>query len=143
MEAFKEFLSSLKKGQCRRKYWLDSILEPQSHIALIVFLKLCRNLCSFKWLKAKRSLVSKFMPIGSCIEKTKLFTLMKLNSIFLSLPKDSAFLILLSNLFCSLIHYGKNECLKLSVWMPMFLKFHFVMIWCYKLDLYRYYTDKY
>ena len=95
---------------------MDSISEPQSHIALTVSLKLCRNLCSFKWLNPKRSLVSNFIPIGSCIEKTeRLFTLMKLSSSDLNLPKDSAFLIMLSNLFHSLIQYGKNECLKLSV----------------------------
>ena len=38
-----------------------------------------------------------------------------MNLIDLNLPKDSAFLILLSNLFYSLIQYGKNEYSKLSV----------------------------
>ena len=54
-----------------------------------VSLKLCQKLCSFKWLKPKHSV--------------------------LNLLKDSAFLILLSNLFHSLIQYGEKECLKPSV----------------------------
>ena len=45
----------------------------------------------------------------------QLFTFMKLCSSVLNLPKNSGFLILLSNLFHSLIQYGKNECLKRSV----------------------------
>ena len=105
---------------------MDSMSGPQSHIALTVSLKLCQNLCSFKWLNPKCSLVSNFISIGSCIEKTEqLFTLMKLRISDLNLPKDSAFLIILSNLFHSLIQYGKNECLKLSVWDESVLRVSF------------------
>ena len=45
----------------------------------------------------------------------RVFTFMNLSISDLNLPKDSAFLILLSNLFHSSIQYGKNEFLKLSV----------------------------
>ena len=37
-------------------------------LALTASLKFCQNLCSLKWLKPKRSLVSNIVPIGSCIE---------------------------------------------------------------------------
>ena len=104
-----------------------------------VSLKLCWNVWSFKWLKPKWSLVSNFIPIRSCIEKREqLFTFMKLRSSDLYLPKDSAFLVLLSNLFHYLIQHGKNECLKLVVLDEIVLSFIFVIIWCYKLDLYYY-----
>ena len=66
MKALKVFLfSSLKKGHCKR---VNSLSEPQLHIALTASLKFCQNLCSLKWLKPKRSLVSNIVPIGSCIE---------------------------------------------------------------------------
>ena len=103
MKVFKEFfLSSIKKGQRKRKCWMDSIPEPQSPIALIASPELCSILRSFKWLKPKHSLVSNFIPTRTCIEKTK-FTFMKLSSSDLNLPKYSAFVIQLSNLFHSLI----------------------------------------
>ena len=138
MEAFKEFLlSSLKKGQHRNVGWIQSQNHSQS-IALGVS-KIMLNVWSFKWLKPKWSLVSNFIPIRSCIEKREqLFTFMKLRSSDLYLPKDSAFLVLLSNLFHYLIQYGKNECLKLLVLDEIVLSFIFVIIWCYKLDLYYY-----
>ena len=111
------FLSSLQKGQCKRKCQADSISKVQSHTALTVFLKLCQNLCLFMWLKPKRSLVNNLLHIVSCKEKKEqLFTFMKLSSSDLNLLKDSQFRILLSNLFHSLIQYGENQCLKLSVW---------------------------
>ena len=53
-----------------------------------------------KWLKPKQSLASNFIPTGTCIEKIQLlFTFMNLSCSALNLAKDSAFLILLSNLF--------------------------------------------
>ena len=126
MKAIKKFLSFIigfiifffiiQKKQRNRKYWVDPISEPQPHIALTVFLKSSQNLRLFKWLKRKRRLATNFIPIGSCIEKLKrFFTLKKFRSSVLNLPKDSVFLILLSNLFQSMIQYGENESLKPSV----------------------------
>ena len=66
MKAFKEFFSFIiEKGQRKGKGGFDSISEPQSHVALTVPPKLCRNLYSFQWLKPKNSLVSNFIPFGS------------------------------------------------------------------------------
>lgn len=110
------FLPSFEKKQRNRKYWVDPISEPRPHIQLTVFLKSSQNLRLFKWLKRKRRLATNFIPIGSCIEKLKrFFTLKKFRSSVLNLPKDSVFLILLSNLFHSMIQYGENESLKPSV----------------------------
>lgn len=75
-----------------------------------MFLKSSQNLRLFKWLKPKRRLTTNFIPIGSCREKLKrFFTLKKFRSSVLNLPTDSVFLILLSNLFHSMIQYGENE----------------------------------
>ena len=83
---------------------MDSFSEPQSHTTITVSLKLCQSLRSFKWLKPKLSLVNNFIPIGSCIKKTEeLFTFIKLSSSDSDSSLDSAFLVMLSNFFHSLI----------------------------------------
>ena len=79
---------------------MGSIAEPQSHIALTVTPKLYENLCSFNWLKPKRSLVRNFIPTCSYAEKIeRLFDFMKLSSSVLNFANNSVFLILLSNFF--------------------------------------------
>ena len=120
------FLSSLRKWQRKRKRWVDSFSEPQSHTTITVSLKLCQSLRSFKWLKPKLSLVNNFIPIGSCIKKTEeLFTFIKLSSSDSDSSLDSAFLVMLSNFFHSLIQHGKNECLKFLALEEMILRVSF------------------
>ena len=79
-------------------------------------LKLWRNLFLLSWPNFSRSLVSNLTPTGSCIENKDICFIEKkfINIDFNSLT-DSAFRIVLSNLFHSLTQKGKTECLKLSV----------------------------
>ena len=63
------WLFSGKSGQCKKKWSVVSVSEPQSRIGLGASLKLWRNLCSFKWLNFIRSLSNNLPPTGSWITK--------------------------------------------------------------------------
>ena len=54
-----------KVGQCRRKCSdVSKLFLPHRQNGSIVSLKLCRNLCSRKWLRPKRMRVNNFNPFG-------------------------------------------------------------------------------
>ena len=65
----KSFFYLIIEKRTTKEKMLGGLLVRTSNIALTVSLKLCQNLCSFKWLKPKCSLVSNVIPIGSCIEQ--------------------------------------------------------------------------
>ena len=48
--------------QWRKKCVVDSTKFPQLHKGFIPSSKLCRNLCSLRWLKPTRNLVKSFIP---------------------------------------------------------------------------------
>ena len=58
--------------QCKKKWSVASVSEPQSQIELGASLKLWRNLCLFKWLNFNRSLHNNLTPTGSWIAKRDL-----------------------------------------------------------------------
>ena len=53
---------SVKFWQRRKKWVVDSDSKLQEHSGFIVPWKLWLNLCSLRWLKAKRNLVSSLIP---------------------------------------------------------------------------------
>lgn len=64
------FRSELKKGT-EEEMLGGFYLRTTVTTTFTVFLNFCRNLCSIKRLKPKHSLVSNFILIGSCIERTR------------------------------------------------------------------------
>ena len=60
--------------QWRKKCVVDSTKFPQLHKGFIASTKLCRNLCSLRWLKPTRNLAKSFIP----------FVLYTLNMLFAS-----------------------------------------------------------
>ena len=71
-------LGVMKFWQRRKKWEVDSISRLQEHSGLIVSWKLCLNLCSLRWLKPTRSLVSSFIPYTSTTLNT-LFGIVLIN----------------------------------------------------------------
>ena len=61
------FLFSAKSWQCKKRWSVVSVSEPQSYTGLGASLNLWRNLCWFKWLNFKRSLDNNLTPTGSWI----------------------------------------------------------------------------
>ena len=91
-----------------------SLFKNRDHIILKKLLKLCQNLVSFKWLKSKRSVVSKFTLTRSCIEKNRTTSSFKnLNINVLDTLKNSTFLIVSSNNFIQ--WYSKDKFLSFKV----------------------------
>ena len=75
--------------QWRRKWEVDSILEPQLQGGFKEFWKLYLNLCSCKWLNSSRSRVINLIPLR-LRQLKKLFGLGLINlRIFLKIPKFS------------------------------------------------------
>ena len=72
--------------------------------------KLCRNLCSLRWLKPNRKRVRSFNPMGSYMSYT-LFAIGRMNdnNRFLNTSIDSEFLIVISKLNQSFNVDGKKE----------------------------------
>ena len=56
---------SLKNWHCRKKCNVVSASMLQGHNRIKVFSKLCRSLCSCKWLNPSLNLESNFIPIWS------------------------------------------------------------------------------
>ena len=76
----------------------------------IVSLELCRNFCSFKWLKFNIRRLNNLTPLVSCISNTEFpLGLQKLRVVTLNLLIDFLFLILSLSLLHLLMQYGKNE----------------------------------
>ena len=108
-----------KNGQCKKKWSVFSVSEPQSHIGLRASLKLWRCLCSFRWLNINRNLDNNLTPAGSWIASNDFcFKLKKSFNIDLKRLIFSAFLREISNLHNSWKYKGKNDCLKFSVLVP-------------------------
>ena len=94
----------MKFWQSRKKWEVDSISRLQEHSGLIVSWKLCLNLCSLRWLKPTRSLVSSFIPYMSATLNTLFgIVLINLSKDFLNILYDSELRISKLNLFHSLI----------------------------------------
>ena len=93
-----------------------STSRPQLHNGFKVSWKLCLNLCSRKWLRPTRSLVSNLIPSRLSILKM-LLGLGRINfkMDFLNTSKLTEFRTLKSNLFHSVITDGKNVFLKKAV----------------------------
>ena len=105
----------IKFWQRRKKWEVDSISRLQEHSGLIVSWKLCLNLCSLRWLKPTRSLVSSFIPYMSATLNTLFgIVLINLSKDFLNTLYDSELRISKLNFFHSLIGQGKNELGKYS-----------------------------
>ena len=103
--SFMRFVLGVMEFWQRRKKWeVDSISRLQEHSGLIVSWKLCLNLCSLRWLKPIRSLVSSFIPYMSATVNTLFgIVLMNLSKDFLNILYDSELRIFKLNLFHSLI----------------------------------------
>ena len=104
-------LLSWNIGQWRRKWEVDSILEPQLQSGFKQFWKLYLNLCSRKWLNSSRSRVINLIPLR-LQQLKKLFGLGLINLIlFLKTPKFSELWREGSRLFHSMIDDGKKTFL--------------------------------
>ena len=102
-------LSVIYMEQWRRKYAVDSIPKPQLQNGFKESWKLCLNLCSRKWLKPSRSLVSNLIPLGLWQLKRLSDGLINFRILFLRILKLLEFLMLWSNLFHSIIVDRKKE----------------------------------
>ena len=125
---FRSFcLFSVKSGQCKKKWSVVSVSQPQSHIGLGASLKLWRNLCSFKWLNFNRSLDNKLTPTGSWIVKRDFCFKLKnsLNIVLICLILLAS-LSELSSLYHSWTQKGRNDCFKCSVLALNLL----ILFWC-------------
>ena len=97
-------LGVMKFWQRRKKWEVDSISRLQEHSGLIVSWKLCLNLCSLRWLKPTRSLVSSFIPYMSATLNTLFgIVLVNFSKDFLNILYNSELRISKLNLFHSLI----------------------------------------
>ena len=93
----------------RKRYWpVVAIPAPQEYIGLIMSLELC----SLRWQKFNRRLVSNFKPGGSDIENVEFsLTSMNLAKYFLNLWTEFGFLKLSFNFFYLLILVNFFTCL--------------------------------
>ena len=83
-------LGVMKFWQRRKKSEVDSTSRLQEHSGLIVSWKLCLNLCSLRWLKPTRSLVSSFIPYMSATLNTLFgIVLVNFSKDFLNILYDS------------------------------------------------------
>ena len=95
-------------GQCKKKWSVVSVSEPQSYIGLRASIKLWRNLCSFRWLDFNRNLDNNLTPAGSWIADNDVcFELKKSFNIDLKRLIFSAFLRKISNV--SVIQMRSNK----------------------------------
>ena len=93
-------LGVMKFWQRRKKWEVDYISRLQKHSGLIVSWKLCLNLCSLRWLKPTRSLVSSFIPYMSATPNTLFgIVLINLSKDFLNILYDSELRKKIKNLF--------------------------------------------
>ena len=82
-------------------------------MGFIVSLKACLNLCSLRWFKPRRNLVTSFIPYGLKISKMLLGKgLINSKSIFLEIQIFSELFTSRLSLFHSTIEEGKKESLK-------------------------------
>ena len=103
-------LLSWNIGQWRRKWEVDSILEPQLQSGFKQFWKLYLNLCSRKWLNSSRSPVINLISLRlQQLKKLLGLGLINLRILFLKIPKFSELRRLGSRLFHSMIDDGKNR----------------------------------
>ena len=102
-------ISIIYMGQWRRKCAVDSISKLQLQNGFKESWKLCLNLCSRKWLKPSRSLVSNLIPLGLWQLKRLSDGLINFRILFLRILKLLEFLMLWSNLFHSIIVDRKKE----------------------------------
>ena len=110
-------LLSWNIGQWRRKWEVDSILEPQLQSGFKQFWKLYLNLCSRKWLNSSRSRVINLIPLR-LQQLKKLFDLglINLRILFLKIPKFSELRGLGSRLFHSMMRTERKNFFKSCAW---------------------------
>ena len=102
-----------KWWQCRRYCDVSSISKLQDHRGFMQSWKLCRNLCSLRWLKPKPKRFKNFNPTGSNIlNKLLLKGRMNDRSLLLNIDSGSEFLIVSSDLYESFRVEGKNRILE-------------------------------
>ena len=126
---FRSFcLFSAKSGQCKKKWSVVSVSQPQSHIGLGASLKLWRNLYSFKWLNFNRSLDNKLTPTGSWIVKRDFCFKLKnsLNIVIICLILLAS-LSELSSLYHSWTQKGKKRLFQMFSSCPK--PSDFVLVW--------------
>ena len=107
---------SLKNWHRRKRCNIVSASLLQEHKALKVSSKLCRNLCSRKWLNPNLNLVSNSILIWPWMLKI-LFSLglIKFSRALRKLSQDRQLRLLGSGLLHSLITHGKKEFWKYTV----------------------------
>ena len=89
------------------------MLSPQLQIGLRVSWKLCRNLCSRRWLRPNLNLVINLIPLGLWQLKTEFEDgLINFKILFLKAEKVLEFLIFKSKLFHSMTVDGKKRIYK-------------------------------
>ena len=87
--------------------------SPQLQIGLRVSWKLCRNLCSQRWLRPNLNLAINLIPLGLWQLKIQLEDgLINFKILFLKAEKVLEFLIFKSKLFHSITVDGKKEFIK-------------------------------
>ena len=101
------------KGQCTKKWFVDSTLRPQEQRGFREFWKPYLNLCSCKWLRTKQILVTNLIPFElSQLKKLFAVDLMKFKIPFLKTGKLLLLWKLEFSLFNSVTDEGMNEFLK-------------------------------
>ena len=119
----------VNKGQQRKKCVFDSTSRPQEQNGFRVSWKLCQNLCSRKWLRARRSLVSYLISL-QLWQLNTLFgdDLINFNKLFLKTLRIAALGRLGSNLFHSITVDEKKFLKKLClVWNGVILSVFLVL----------------
>ena len=105
-----------KLKQRRKKCSLSSNSKLQLHKEFKLSRKPCLNLCSFKWLKQRRNLVTYLTPSGSLtLNIDLLLGLIKGRSLLLKAAIDFEFCISGASCDHSDREFGQKECLKQSV----------------------------
>ena len=106
-------LGMRKLVQWRKKCIANSIYLPNSSKGFKVPWKQCLNLCSWRWLWPRRSLVKSLIPTGLWISQILLVKgCMKFSSFFLKVLRLAKFLMLRLSLSFSDMAERKNEFLK-------------------------------
>ena len=107
-------LSSMKKGQWRKKWMEHSISWPQLHKGFIASWKLCLNSSSLKWLRPSLSLVISLIPLGLWMSKKEFGeSYMKVSIFSLKIEILLEFLRLGYKLFHSIIADWKKNFWKI------------------------------
>ena len=113
MSMKKDLWAFSKLRQWRKNCSLSSTSKLQLHKGFKVSRKLCLNLCSFKWLKRRRTLVRYFTPSGSLkFNIDLLLDLIKERSLFFKTAIGFEFCVSGTSFDHSYREFGKNKYLK-------------------------------